>query len=75
MTTTTYAVAGMTCEHCVAAVGQELRAVAGVTDVAVELRPAQPSLVSVTSIAPLADQTVAEAIEEAGYELVKKTSR
>ena len=70
MTITTYTVAGMTCEHCVTAVGAELGSVPGVTDVVVELHPSQHSLVSVTSVAPLAAQTVAAAIDEAGYQLI-----
>ena len=40
------------------------------TDVVVELHPSQHSLVSVTSVAPLAAQTVAAAIDEAGYQLI-----
>jgi copper chaperone len=35
MTSTTYAVEGMTCEHCERAVGLELRELPGVTDVRV----------------------------------------
>ena len=37
MTTTTYAVTGLTCEHCVNAVTEEVSGVEGVTDVAVAL--------------------------------------
>lgn len=37
MTTTTINVNGMTCGHCEAAVKEELGALPGVTDVAVEL--------------------------------------
>ncbi len=69
MTTTVYAVVGMTCAHCTAAVRAELRALAGVTDVSVDLRPSQDSLVSVTSDGPLSEKTVAAAIDEAGYVL------
>lgn len=65
-TTTTYAVTGMTCEHCVAAVSTEMGKLPGVTDVRVDL----PSgIVTVTSNAPLADADVDAAVEEAGYEL------
>lgn len=37
MTTTTITVSGMTCGHCEAAVKEELGALAGVSDVAVDL--------------------------------------
>ena len=66
MTATTYRVSGMTCEHCARAVSAELRALDGVSDVAVELVPGGASAVTVTSDAPLADAAVAAAIDEAG---------
>ena len=69
MTTETYNVAGMTCEHCVAAVETELRAVAGVTDVTIDLTPGGTSHVTVTSDDPLARDDVAAAVDEAGYAL------
>ena len=68
--TTGYAVAGMTCEHCVAAVTAELRGLAGVVAVEVELHPAAVSLVSVTSSATPSMAAVAAAIDEAGYQLL-----
>ena len=37
MSTTTWTVTGMTCGHCVKAVTEEVSAIPGVTDVAVEL--------------------------------------
>jgi copper chaperone len=69
MTTTIYLVDGMTCEHCVRAVTTELSAVDGVTGVDVELRPGASSAVRVTSAAPLDDDLVREAVDEAGYDL------
>jgi copper chaperone len=66
MTSTTYAVDGMTCEHCERAVGLELRELPGVTDVQVSHATGQ---VVVTSDAPLDDNAVRTAIVEAGYEL------
>ena len=66
MTTTSYKVAGMSCEHCVNAVTSELRSLDGVADVAVELVPEGFSLVTVTSAQPLADDAVAAALDEAG---------
>ena len=66
MTTTTYTVTGMTCGHCVSAVTEEVRALPGVRDVAVDL----PSgAVTVTSDAPLEPAAVAAAVDEAGYQL------
>lgn len=67
--TATYQVNGMTCGHCVHAVQQELSAIDGVTEVAVDLHPGAASTVQVTSAAPLSDEAVAAAIDEAGYEL------
>jgi copper chaperone len=66
MTTSTYTVTGMTCGHCVAAVTAEVRKLAGVTDVAVDLESGR---LEVTSSAPLADADVAAAVDEAGYQL------
>lgn len=67
--TDTYRVTGMTCEHCVAAVTEELSALDGVTGVAVDLVAGGTSTVTVTSAEPLDSALVAEAVEEAGYGL------
>lgn len=69
-TTATYSVEGMTCGHCVGAVTQELSAVAGVTDVDVELVVGGLSTVTVRSAEPLDVGDVRAAIDEAGYTLV-----
>ena len=66
MTTTTYAVTGLTCEHCVRAVTAELTGLAGVSEVAVELVLDGQSLVTVTSGQPLPAQDVTAALDEAG---------
>lgn len=68
-TVQTYAVAGMTCEHCVAAVTEELDGLPGVTAVEIELVPDGDSQVTVTSNAALALDEVRAAVDEAGYEL------
>ena len=60
--TTTYLVPGMTCEHCVAAVGAEVGKVPGVEAVAVDLATKE---VRVTGD-PVRDDVIA-AIDEAGY--------
>ena len=63
MSTTTYTVVGMTCEHCVRAVTEEVGALDGVTGVAVDLASGQ---VTVESTAPVAAAAVVEAVTEAG---------
>lgn len=64
--TQTYTVTGMTCEHCVASVTEEVGEVDGVTDVVVDL---PTGAVTVTSDGPVADGAVRDAVEEAGYAL------
>jgi copper chaperone CopZ len=66
MTSTTYHVTGMTCEHCARAVTSELTALPGVAQVSVALVPGGKSAVTVTSDAPLRAETVADALDEAG---------
>lgn len=68
-TTTTLRVAGMTCQHCVNAVTDELKGLDGVSDVAVDLVAGGTSTVTVTSAAPLEGSAVAAAVDEAGYAL------
>ncbi|WP_442278816.1 heavy-metal-associated domain-containing protein [Terrabacter sp. 2YAF2] len=62
-------VAGMTCGHCSAAVTEELTALPGVTDAAVDLHPGEDSPVTITSEAPLDRAAVDAAVTEAGYSL------
>ena len=66
MTTNTYTVAGMTCEHCVGAVREEVSAIPGVTDVRVDLSSGE---VTVTSESPIDVETIRASVDEAGYEL------
>jgi copper chaperone len=66
--TETYAVRGMTCDHCVASVTEELQELDGVTDVRVELTT---GTVTVRSRDPLRDDAVRDAVEEAGYRLAE----
>ncbi len=61
-----FTVPGMTCGHCVAAVEGELRTVAGVTDVSVDL---DTKRVVVTG-AGVGTAAVEAAVDEAGYEVV-----
>ena len=70
MTSASYQVTGMTCEHCVHAVTSELKHLGGVTDVTAVLVPGGRSAVTVTSDAPLTASEIAAALDEAGeYEL------
>ena len=66
MTSMTYAVTGMTCEHCVHAVTDEVARLSGVTGVNVDLVPGGESAVTVTSDAPLPAGAVSAALDEAG---------
>jgi copper chaperone len=68
METKTYTVTGMTCAHCVNAVGSEIKQIPGVTDVQVDLGS---GAVTVISGQPLDDAAVAAAVDEAGYELAR----
>lgn len=67
MTTATFHVAGMTCQHCVNAVSEEVAKVPGVRQVDVDLAS---GAVTVESDAPVDQAAVAAAVDEAGYELV-----
>lgn len=62
----TYTVAGMTCEHCVASVSEEVQEISGVNDVQVVL---ETGSVTVTSSQPIDDADVQTAVESAGYQL------
>jgi copper chaperone len=66
MATTTYSVTGMTCEHCVNAVTTELGSLDGVSAVTVDLVPGGASVVMVASDAPLPEEAVIAALDEAG---------
>ncbi|MEY2964787.1 MAG: heavy-metal-associated domain-containing protein [Candidatus Nanopelagicales bacterium] len=66
ITTTTYRVSGMTCDHCVRAVTTELVLLPGVRSVDVDLAE---GAVTVTSDGPLDLEDVREAVDEAGYAL------
>ncbi|WP_043264421.1 heavy-metal-associated domain-containing protein [Streptomyces sp. CT34] len=65
--TATYQVTGMTCGHCEGAVSAEIGELAGVSSVQAV---AATGLVTVTSKAPLDEEAVRAAVDEAGYELV-----
>ncbi|GGL35308.1 hypothetical protein GCM10010095_20810 [Streptomyces anthocyanicus] len=64
---TVYKVSGMTCGHCEGAVSKEISALDGVTSVQAVAATGE---VTVTSAAPLDEEAVRAAVDEAGYELV-----
>ncbi|MDX3577397.1 MULTISPECIES: heavy-metal-associated domain-containing protein [unclassified Streptomyces] len=64
--TTVYKVSGMSCGHCEGAVSGELSELAGVTSVKAV---ASTGEVTVVSAAPLDEEAVRAAIDEAGFEL------
>jgi len=61
----TYAVAGMTCEHCVLSVREEVSEVPGVRDVEVDLVSGRLTVRG----DDVSDAAVADAVAEAGYEV------
>ncbi len=62
----TYTVTGMTCQHCVASVTEELTALPEVTGVDVDLAT---GAVTVTSDREVSTREVAAAVVVAGYQL------
>ena len=66
MTTTTYRVLGMTCDHCVGVISEAIERVDGVASVQVDLAA---GTATVTSAAPVDDAAVRTAVDEAGYEV------
>ncbi len=68
MSTTTYAVTGMTCGHCEVSVREEVSGVAGVEDVEVS---ATAGTLIVTSSGLVDDAQILRAVDEAGYSAVR----
>jgi copper chaperone CopZ len=64
-----YLVEGMTCSHCVSSVTEEITAIDGVAGVSVNLQVGGQSKVTVASDAPVSDEAIRAAVEEAGYTL------
>ncbi|AKE42183.1 Cation transport protein [Corynebacterium kutscheri] len=65
--TKTYVVKGMTCQHCVASVTEEIEEIAGTQGVKVDLESGR---VIVTG-EDFSDADIKKAVEEAGFELVE----
>jgi copper chaperone len=64
--TQSYDVIGMTCDHCARAVDREIRKIASVDSVAVDL---VSGLVTVNSRDRVDSASIAAAVDEAGYAL------
>ncbi|MET8611795.1 MULTISPECIES: heavy-metal-associated domain-containing protein [Streptomyces] len=67
--TTVYKVTGMSCGHCEGSVSGEISQIPGVTSVKAV---ASSGEVTVVSEAPLDDEAVRAAVDEAGFELAGK---
>lgn len=68
MSTTRYQVTGMTCGHCEMSVREEVTEVPGVEGVEVSHRSGE---LVVTSSAPVDDDAVIAAVQEAGYQATR----
>jgi copper ion binding protein len=64
--TKAYTVTGMTCDHCVTSVTEEVQEIPGVEQVDVVL---DTGSLTVTGAEPVDDAAVKAAVEEAGYQL------
>ena len=71
---TQLSVTGMTCQHCVASVTEELSELPGEQNVSVELVVGGASTVTVESETPLFEDDLQTAITEAGYALAGASS-
>ena len=69
MTTTEFQVTGMTCSHCEHAVSSEVGQIPGVQHVEVS---AETGRLVITSSEPVTDEQVLAAVDEAGYEAVRR---
>jgi copper chaperone len=72
MVTQVFTVGGMSCEHCVHAVTDEISSLPGVEQVEVDL---ETGIVRVAALRELGESEVGAAVEEAGYELVLDASK
>lgn len=67
---TTLNISGMTCQHCVLSVEEELEAIDGVDQVSVALEPGGISTAHISANRDIPDATLNEAVTEAGYTVV-----
>lgn len=68
MADTAYTVTGMTCEHCERAVAEEVGLIPGVTATEVD---AKTGILRITSETAIDDQSVFDAVDEAGYQAAR----
>jgi len=66
--TKTLKIEGMSCMHCVGAVTKTLKALGGVSNVAVDL---ENKSATVEIAGTVTDKVLCDAVEEAGYEVVE----
>ena len=70
MSSKTINVEGMTCDHCVNAVTEEISKIPGVTEVNIDLHAGEISPVTISAGIEISDVDIAAAVEEAGYSIV-----
>lgn len=70
MSSKTINVDGMTCDHCVNAVTEEISKIPGVTEVKIDLHVGEISQVAINAGIEISDADIAAAVEEAGYSIV-----
>lgn len=70
MSSKTINVDGMTCDHCVNAVTEEISKIPGVTEVKIDLHVGEISQVAINAGIGISDADIAAAVEEAGYSIV-----
>ena len=71
MSTTDFTVTGMTCNHCVMTVSRAVAAVPGISGVSIDLVANGESTLHVDSADTVDENSVAEAVEAAGYHVVR----
>ena len=71
MGTTTVKATGLTCNHCVMSVTEELEELAPVTGVSVEVVKGGESTVTIEHSEPLTEDQIDAAIAEAGFSVVR----
>lgn len=71
MTTSTWAVTGMTCDHCASAITEDVSELDGVSTVVVD-RPNDS--MTVTTTTEVADSLISETVAEAGNYTASRTS-
>ncbi len=72
MSTTIVKASGLTCQHCVMSLTEELMELEAVTDLTVDLVPEGHSTVTIQHQGELRRSDIAAAIAEAGYTLLEE---